>query len=234
MRVTKAIIAILHGVYAPSRIREVTKDAAMAVFAIAVVVVSLTSTWAALNEQNDPILAAEAATLLPTPTQAKQAPKNVDLSAPKRQFTVALGGALQKTIIPSVSAALMFMIVGRFLTNQNIGYLQSLAAFSATALIEVLGIVISYLIHVAFHTIRFGLHAGVFVDPHTHPMWFVWLQNLDVFSLWQFIAAGVGIVVWNDLHWKYGIIVGGTVWFVSRLILGSFSLMAWFSALMGQ
>lgn len=234
MRITKAILAILHGVYAPSRIREVTKDAAMAVFAIAVVVISLTSTLVALDEQNDPILSAEAASLLPTAAKEQNPTKVVDLSAPKRQFTVALGGALQKTIIPDVAAAFMFMIIGRFLTNGNIGYLQSLAAFSATALIEVLGILVSYLFHRAFHTIHFGLHAGVFIDIHTHPLWFVWLQNLDVFSLWQFLAAGIGIVVWNDLHWKYGIVVGGTVWFVSRLVLGSFSLMAWFSALMGQ
>lgn len=234
MRVTKAIWALLHGVYAPRRIQEVTKEAAMAVFAIAVVIVSLSSAWAALVEQDDSVLMAEATNILPAAALGKYPNNQVDLSAPKRQFTVALGGALQKTIIPYVSAALMFMLFCRFLTNGNIGYLQSLAAFSATALIDVVGTLMLLAFHLGFHTIRSGLHIGVFVDPHTHPFWFIWLQNLDIFSLWQFLAAGIGAMVWAGMHWKYGIVVGCTVWGVSRLILASFSIMAWLSSLMGK
>ena len=232
MRVTKALAALVHGVRAPSRIQEVTTEAAMAVFAIAVFLVAFANTWSAIIEQGNPALVAESARLLPTATlPGGSSVPNVDLSLPQRQFTQVLGGALQKTIVPYVVMALAAMIFLRFAANAQVGFLQCLAAVSATALIDVLGIVVSTGMHLGFETTRAGLHAGVFLDPIRHPMWFLWLQSFSVATLWQFLAACIGLVTWTGLHWRYGVVIGGVVWITTRVILGGFALLAWIVSL---
>ena len=234
MRVTKALAALVHGVRAPSRIQEVTTEAAMAVFAIAVFLVAFANTWSAITEQGNQALVAESAKLLPAATMPLPGGSSVpavDLSLPQRQFTQILGGALQKTIVPYVVMALAAMIFLRFAANAQVGYLQCLAAISATALIDVIGIVISTLMHLGFETTRAGLHAGVFIDPISHPMWFLWLQSFSIATLWQFVASCIGLVTWSGLHWRYGVVVGGVVWIVTRLVLGGFALMAWIVSL---
>lgn len=225
MRVVKALKALIDGVIAPQRIQNVTIEAAMAVFAMAVFLVAMANTWSAITEQANPALVAESARLLPSAEATKDAA--IDLSLPQRQFTQVLGGALQKTIVPYVAMALVAMFVLRFSANAQIGFLQTLAAVSATALIDVLGIVVSTLLHLGFETTRSGLHAGVFLDPVSHPMWFLWLQSFSLFTLWQIMAACVGLITWAGLHWRYGIVTGGIVWLVTRLVLGGFALMAW-------
>ena len=232
MRVVKAFSALINGVRAPQRIQEVTTEAAMAVFAIAVFLVAFANTWSAITEQGSPALVAESARLLPASTMSggASAPA-VDLTLPQRQFTQVLGGALQKTIIPYVVMALVAMIFLRFAANAQVGFLQCLAAISATALIDVIGIVVSTGMHVGFETTRAGLHAGVFVDPIAHPMWFLWLQSFSVATLWQFVAACIGLVTWTGLHWRYGVVIGAVVWVTTRVVLGGFALLAWIVSL---
>lgn len=232
MRVVKAFHALLNGVRAPQRIQEVTKEAAMAVFAIAVFLVAFANTWSAMTEQANPALVAESARLLPTATlPGGTSVPNVDLSLPQRQFTQVLGGALQKTIIPYVAMSLVAMMFLRFAANAQVSFLQCLAAISATALIDVIGIVVSTAMHLGFETTRAGLHVGVFIDPISHPMWFLWLQSFSLATLWQFVAACIGLVTWTGLHWRYGVVVGGIVWVTTRLILGGFAILAWIVSL---
>ena len=235
MRVVKAFKALLDGVVAPQRIQNVTIEAAMAVFAIAVFVVAITTVWSVDLQQGNKQLAAESARLISsTSAQRGSSAPQVDLSLPQRVFTQALGEALQKTIIPYVALAALAMILFRFTTNVQTRYLQSLAAVSATALIDVIGIIVATFMHLAFETTRAGFHAGVFIDPQVHPMWFVWLQTFSVASLWQLIAASVGLATWNRLNWRYGIVVGIILWVASRLVLGGFTIMDWIVVLRTQ
>ncbi|MBM4177895.1 MAG: hypothetical protein FJ211_00995 [Ignavibacteria bacterium] len=235
MRVVKAFAALRDGVVAPQRIENVTIEAAMAVFAIAVFLVAITTVWSVDLQQGNSQLAAESARLISsTTTQRVTEVPQVDLSLPQRVFTQALGEALQKTIIPYVALAALAMTLFRFTTNVKVRYLESLAAISATALIDVFGIIVATMVHLMLGTMRAGFHAGVFVDPQIHPMWFVWLQTFSVASLWQLMAACVGLASWNSLNWRYGIVVGAILWLVSRLILGGFSLMDWIVVLRTQ
>ncbi|MCX6141097.1 MAG: hypothetical protein NTX15_09760 [Candidatus Kapabacteria bacterium] len=228
MRIIAAGKALWHGVRAPWRVQEATSQAATAIFAVAVLLIVAVSTWCAILENGDPALVAESRTLsqltemLPVAKDAQ-----LDLSTPQRQFTGALGGALMVTIGTTAALAGFFLIAMRFMTNAPVTYSMAIVAVSSSAIIQGLDLLVSVAGHIYFHSARAGLHAGLFVSPIDAPMLFTWLQRISLFSLWQYIAIAIALSTWGGLHRRYGIVVGAVVWFITRLILGAFTLVSW-------
>lgn len=226
-RFITALRALTGGVRSPGSVPALQKEAAMACFAIAVFLVSLVQIGSVAVKRQNMSLATESARIawLNEPTAEDQG--HISAIDGDHPFTRLLGETLIKTIVPFTGAAVVFMVFMPFLTNVKSRFLQSLAAVSATALIEVLGVSLETVLQLSFGTTRAGLHAAVVVDPQAHPLWFFWLQNFSLYSLWQFLAAGAMLTTWSGLHWRYGVIVGGSSWIAARLLLGVLALMAW-------
>lgn len=233
MRITAAMRSIWFGLIDPKRIREISADAAAAVFAVAVLAVSITGTVCTLWEQGHPRLAAESAILSQQEPASAQKSAQIDLSTPQRQFTGALGGTLIITIVSYATLAGLFMILVRFLTNCTIPYSRAIIAVSSTALVAMLDSLVTTGLHAMFGTVQVGLHAGVFVRPTETPMLFTWLQLVSVESIWRYLAISVAIVTSENLHWRYGVVVGLIVWVVTRLIFGIMALVGWVVGLQG-
>lgn len=233
MRITAAILSIWYGLVDPKRVKQVSTDAATAVFAVAVLATALTGTFCSLWEQGHPSLVADSAVLSQQAMQTAPGSAEIDLSTPQRQFTGALGGTLIITIVSIAALAGLFMIMVRFLTNAGPTFSRAIIAVSSAALIVIVDTIVTSTLHVSLGTVRFGLHAGMFIQPTESPMLFTWLQLLSVGSIWRFIAIAVALVTWENLHWRYGIVVGLVVWTISRLAFGIMTLVGWVVGLQG-
>ena len=226
MRSLAAIRALWFGITDPGRVPAEIKDAAVAVFATAVLLLSLTMTAATLVESTDVVLQKESS-VLARGAQNLLGSEQVDLSSSQRRFTAVLGGALMNAIISTVVLGVMFWILLRFMTDQPISYLTALAGVSAMSGIDVVKSIAMTPLHLLTHSNRIGLHAGIFTDPSSHPFLFAWLQRFDVFSLWQYLAIGAVLAISAHLHHRYGLVVGGVVFLIVQLLFGGLTLVAW-------
>lgn len=233
MRVVSALRAMWFGLVDPTRIQEISRASATAVFAVAVLLVSMTSTWCAMWEQGDLALAAESRILLQHSATSPVKTSQLDLSTPQRQFTAALGGALIVTIVSTAVVSGLFLILIRFMTNVSVTYRQCIIAASAVSGVIIADTVLSSALHVIFHTSQAGLHAGVFLRPAESPMLFTWLQRISLFSVWQYIAIAIALVTWEGLHWRFGLVTGTIVWLITRLLFGLLTLVGWIVGLQG-
>jgi hypothetical protein len=125
----------------------------------------------------------------------------------------------------------LFLVLMRFMTDAPVTYGMAITSVSATALIQVIDLLMSTGAHMVFGTLRAGLHAGVTMDPASSPMLFTWLQQISLPSLWQYLAASVALATWGGLHARFGIVVGLVVWVISRLVHGGFTLVGWILSL---
>lgn len=233
MRITAAMRSIWFGLVDPRRIRQTPTEAAAAVFAVAVLAVSLVGTLCTLWEQGSASLVRESAILSQQTPAATGAAEGIDLSLPQRQFTGALGGTLIITIVSYAALAGVFMILVRFLTDCAVSYSKAIIATSSLALVSMLDSFIATALHVVTGTIKIGVHAGVWLQPSESPMLFTWLQLISLESVWRYLAIAVALITWENLHWRYGIVVGLVVWGVTRAIFGLMALVGWIVGLQG-
>lgn len=227
-RLISAFRALWVGLTAPSRFAERSADTAVAIFAAAVLVLSVVTTASTFLESSDAVLAGEM-TLLGS-IQQQAGADTVDLSSSQRQFTAMYGGALIRSIISIAVLAGAFYLLGRFLTDQPFTYSMSIGAVASTALIDVLQQLVYVPLHLLTHTSRYGLHAGIMVAPSQHPFLFAWLQRFDVVMWWQYVAIAMALGSLTGLHRNYGYVVGSVVFVVVQLIFGGFALVAWITA----
>ena len=226
MRVTAAGRALYDGVFHPANVKRATVDAAVSIFSVIVLLLTAADTAATFIESSDPSLVRESAALI----HAERLLSNegtVDISTPSRQFTAVMGGALVKSIVSILMLSAIGLGAARFLTSGIYGAAVALACVSAASAIELLRSVVETSMHMIFHTIRAGLHAGVFVDPSLHPFLFSWLQRIDLFGIWFYLAFAVAMVSWEGLHFKYGLVIGGVVFVVVQTVFALLTVMSW-------
>ncbi len=227
MQTLTAFRALWQGIRDPRTIERPTASTAVAIFAAAVMVVTVASTIAAYVEHANPALRAETEQLDALGPQQMGKGASVDTDTANRQFTAVLGGALIRSVVSMAAMALMFFALTRFLTNAAVPYSQAIAAVSATAGIEAMRSLFSIIPHVIFETSRAGLHLGVFLKPLDHPFLFAWLQRVDLFNVWHYLAAAMALVTWSNLHYRYGWVVGLVVFLVVQTLMGGLTLVAW-------
>ena len=228
MRVFTVARTMWNALRSPEQLKDATTEVATAMFAVAILLVSAASTVAALIEEGNPVLVAQNNALTYSSSQPPAGGQpGVDLSLPQRQITGVLGGALLVTIVSTIALAGVFWVLVRFMTDAPVTYGMALTTVSATALIGVLDIALSVVLHTSTSTIRAGLHLGVLVDPVEHPAMFSWLQRLSVVSLWQYLVIGIGLCTWGGLHRRFGIVTGSIVWGVVGLVMGGIALVTW-------
>lgn len=227
MRVITVARAMWNALRSPEQLKDATTEVATAMFAVAVLVLSAASTIAALIEEGNPALVAQSKALTYVTEPTADGQPGVDLSLPQRQVTGVLGGALLVTIVSTIALAGVFWVLVRFMTDAPVTYGMALIVVSSTALIGVLDIALSVVLHAATSTLRAGLHLGVVVDPIEHPAVFSWLQRLSLVSLWQYLVIGIGICTWGGLHRRFGVVTGSIVWVVVGLVMGGIALVTW-------
>ncbi|RPI68376.1 MAG: hypothetical protein EHM43_05085 [Ignavibacteriae bacterium] len=229
-RLASAFKALWFGLVSPQRLSDITTESAVAIFAAAVLVLSVTNTATAFIEGSDPALSAESKTLLSYQPGLSSGGEQVDLSSSQRQFTAVFGGALIRAIISMAVLAGLFYLIARFLTDQPFRYSLAIAAVGSAVLIEVIQSAVTVPAHLFFHTSRAGLHLGAFIAPTQHPFLFAWLQRFDVFALWQYIVIAMGLGSTTGLHYRYAFVVGPVVFTVVQLIFGGLALVAWITS----
>ncbi len=227
MRVVSAFRALWFGAATPYRVPETPLTALLAVFAVAVLTMSLADAAAAIVEWRNETLLSQSMLLGP---QSGSADSALVRDLPQREFTAALGGSLMENIIASLVMSGFLLVLVRFMTNAAVTFPMALVCVSATALIQVADVGVSSAIHVFTGSIQYGLHAGSFVNPALSPAWFTALQKTSVFSLWQYLSATSALAVWGGLHWRYGLITGAVAWVVTRLLFALFTLISWMVA----
>ncbi len=230
MRLLTVFRAMWHGLVAPQRIREATEESAVAIFAAAVLVLSLASTAAAFIEEGNADLRAESA-VLSQYGMVSSDEELVDLSSAGRQFTAVFGGALMISVGKIVVLAGIFLLFMRFMTNAPVGYRMALAAVGATISIDFVRMAFTVPLHLITNTAQVGPYLGLLASPTEAPFMFTWLQRLDLFSIWQYFAIGVALAVWNGLHYRYGFVVGGIVFAVVQVLFAGASIVAWMLSL---
>ncbi|HCN04004.1 MAG TPA: hypothetical protein DIS79_00155 [Bacteroidetes bacterium] len=215
----------------PVRIPDVRTATALSMFAVAVLLVTAASTCFQYLEAQDATLARHAealATRLGAPEQPTTTTEGVDLSSPQRAFTAILGITLLREVVSMVAMAGVLLGLMRFMTNADLGFGAAISSVAATAFIQILGAGVTTLFHLITHDMRWGLHAGIFIEPMSSPFLFAFLQRVDVAALWQYVAAAVGMASWAGLDRRYGIIVGTVSWATILIVVfGGMSLLSW-------
>jgi len=214
---------------APRRIIETRTTPVTAFFAVAVFVSTIISVGASYVEDGQPTLRAENSAFERMSTSKEEPPSNtdaapVDLTPPARTFTAILGGALIKSIMPIVVLAAVFFSLVRFMTNAPLTYGSAISIVSVSTSIMSAELILNTALHVLVGTTRAGIHAGVVVDPGTHPFLFMFLQNVAPIELWRYIVIASVMAQTNGLHWRYGVILGPIVWIVVILAMGLLAL----------
>lgn len=227
MRIISASKALWHFLVAPWRVQEATPQTAMASFAIAVLLIAMTSTWCAMLENGDVSLAVESRILTQNAAVAPVKDAQLDLSSPQRQFTGALGGALMVTIVSIAALAGLFLIMTRFMTDAPVTYSMAMVSVASSALLQCADLALTTTSHLTFHTARAGLHAGIFISPLEAPVLFTWLQRISLVSVWQYIAIAIALTTWGGLHRRFGVVVGLVVWIITMLVFGALTLVNW-------
>ena len=220
-----ALRALWQGLRDPRSIAAVSVPTAVAIFAAAVLVVTLADTAAVFAEASSVSLSKESVQLTTIVPGSETGSSTT--AVPAKAFTAAFGGALILTTVSYAAMAGLLWLLMRFLTNERVGYAMALGAVSATAGIEVVQTSLTTGLHLLTGSVRYGLHLGVVVSPAEHPYLFLWLQRLDVLTAWQYIAAAMVLSVWSGVHYRYGIVVGGLVFAVVQAVFGLLSLISW-------
>ncbi len=226
MQTLRAFSALWWGLRDPRRIPVPDTTTAVAIFAAAVMVLSAVWTLSVYVEQSSADLRAESE-LITAAGPRDLAPASSANTSPQREFTAVLGGALMRSVVTQAAMAAIVWLLFRFLTNATAGFSAALAAVSATASIEAVRALATAPLHMFTGSMRFGLSAGILVSPADHPHLFLWLQRLDLLSLWHYIAACMALAVWQGLHHRYGWVVGGVTFAVVQILMGAASLVAW-------
>lgn len=217
MQFLDVLRAMVLAVRAPWRLAAYADRRAATFFAVAVLAVTSVKVVASVYTRADPWLQAESELLTPAPKGDGQ----VDLSQPKRQFTAYLGGAVFTTIVSTLALAGLMMVVGRFLTDKPYSFGHAVIIVSSASSIAILGTIIETSLQLATHSMRWGPHLGIIVEPGSSPYMFAALQRVDAFALWEYLVVGMGLVRCYGLHHRYGLVVGLVVWLTTVLAFGA-------------
>jgi len=215
----------------PERIPDVRTATALSIFAVAVLLVTITSTAFQYLEAQDSELTKRSeaiVTQLGGSQQSAPAADGIDLSSPQRAFTAILGTTLFREVVSIVVMAGVLLGLMRFMTNADLGFGAAISSVASTAFIQIIGGGVTTLFHLLTHDIRWGLHVGIFVEPTSSPFLFAFLQRADVTAMWQYVAAAVGMASWAGLDRRFGVIVGAVTWItVLTVVFGGMSLLSW-------
>lgn len=232
MRISKAFDALKNGLIAPEKVYESSIETALAIFALAVFVLATVATFSAYVEDGSADLRAEAMVLSEYGMAPSSGEEGADpvVSTATKTFITVFGGAIMMSLGKIGVLAWVFMVLGRFMTDAVISFRIALASVGATALIDLLQGLFLVPLHLALGTVRWGLHLGSLVAPTEAPFLFTWLQRIDLFSIWQYLAIGVIMAVWSGLHKKFGLVVGSVVYVVVQLLFAAVTLLSWFTS----
>lgn len=215
----------------PERIPDVRTATALSVFAVAVLLVTMASTTFQYLEAQDAELSKQAKVLggnLGAPPESSETAEGIDISTPQRVFTAILGITLLREVVSIVVLAGVLLGLMRFMTNAELGFAAAVSSVASTAGIQILGGGITTLLHLITHDVRWGIHAGIFVEPTSSPFLFAFLQRADVASAWQYLAAAIGMASWAGLDRRYGVVVGVVAWLVIlTVVFGGMTMLSW-------
>ncbi|MBU3740841.1 MAG: hypothetical protein FGM24_00995 [Candidatus Kapabacteria bacterium] len=214
--------AMVLALRAPWRVADYVDRRATTFFAVAVLCVTAVNVVATLNTQADAQLSAEAALLTPKP----EASGGVDLRQSGRQVTAILGGAVFTTSMSIIVLAGLMMVVGRFLTDQPYRYGHAIIVTSGASAIVMLRVVVETSLQLATHSVRWGPHLGIVVDPSASPYVFAALQRVDVFTLWEYVVIAIGLVRTQGLHDRFGYVIGLVVWLLMIILFSGATTVA--------
>ncbi|MBI2794984.1 MAG: hypothetical protein HYX66_10095 [Ignavibacteria bacterium] len=227
MRLIVALKSLVFAVVNPARLHEAQAASATAVFAVAVLLLTTAETGLAYLHAADPKLETESVRISLPMQPPGQEKESVALSNEKRQFTAIMGGALLKTFLSLIMLSALALGVARFLTDKQYSVSIAIICVSAATGIDLVRFLVETPLHITLHTVRFGLHLGVFVDPSQNPLLFSWLQRLDVFGLWYYVALSIGITTSEGLHRRFGIVVGVILFGIVQIVFAGLTLIAW-------
>jgi hypothetical protein len=227
VRLLVALKSLVFAVVNPTRLHETQAASATAVFAVAVLLLTSAETGLAYLQAADPRLEMENASITLPLQQIGQDKQSVAMSNEMHQFTAIMGSALLKTFLSLIMVSALALGVARFLTDKQYSVSIAIICVSAATGIDLLRFLVETPLHLILHTVRFGLHLGVFVDPAQYPLLFSWLQRLDVFGLWYYVALSIGITTSEGLHRKFGIVVGVILFGIVQIVFAGLTLIAW-------
>ncbi len=234
MRSVLALRALWFAIVAPWRLKESTTGAAVATFALAVLLGAFVASGVQMWEHSDTALVNENRQFAVVTGTANAEPQQQDvvpLDSAGRQFTALLGNNLLVLVLSLIISSGVYMLLARFLTSETYTFSMAMVCVSATTSIFIIGTVVTAAIHIASDSMRYGIHAGAAVDPLASPFLFLWLQRIDAFSFWQAMATGVGLTTWVGLDRRYGYVVGAVVWLTVLLVFfGVSSIVSWILA----
>ncbi len=230
MLLGQSLRIVLLGLISPSRVVIGSTRTALSVFALSVVLIVTSSLVAAYIEPAPVVMASRnAGNDAVSHTNAVGTDKDIeiDLSSPQRVFTMRLGVSIVRVMISTVLIVGLLQGMLRFLTDIPFTFTIALGAVSATSLLEVLRTVTYAVVHWLTDSVRWGLHLGVVVDPAQQPILHAWLQHLDPLIWWQYVAMAIIACVQQQLHPRYGLVIGTAVFAVAIIIIGGIALVGW-------
>jgi hypothetical protein len=219
-QIVKALRALRDAIMHPERSCLDEHLRVVSLFAVAVLLLTMMNTIAAIIVQQYPEISQQMDMLRPS------APHDERVDVPAREFTGQLGGALMVSMGTMLAHAALLFVLARFMLNLPATFSQSLMAVASTAGIGALGTIVLTTSQVASGTIQVGPHLGWVVSPSSSPFLFAWLQRVNVFTAWEHVAAAIGLVALYQHHRTYGLVVGFTTWIVTMVVFAGFSVLA--------
>lgn len=231
MRAASAFQTLWMALVAPSKAVLASSRDCVATMAAAVIVLVTVQTVVSYAEATSPQLASEAerSALVNQIRAGDSSQESVEIVNSERSFTAQLGTVMITTIAGLGIAGLVLMLVGRFLTNEDISFTLAIGAVASSALIDVARLVLYLPLHLLGGSVRWGIHLGAFVSPEQHPFLFSWLAKVDPLLWWQYVVMAIVMSVNVKLHYRYGIVIGTVVYLLLLSAVGGFAFVGYLS-----
>lgn len=227
MRISLAAKTMWGALWHPTVTSVQSRSNAVAVFALAVIVLTATQLVVSYCEASNSSITDQVrqSSIIEKLRDREHSAPTPDGAVPNENvFTVQLGTALITTVIGLAVAALAFALLFPFLTNQPANYFTASGAVSAAALVGVIRTLLYLAIHLATGSLQWGLHAGVFVDIVQQPFLFTWLSKIDPLLWWEYVVMAMVLSNSVGLHYRYGLVIGSLVYTVMIIGVGSLAL----------
>ncbi|MBN1396920.1 MAG: YIP1 family protein [Bacteroidetes bacterium] len=114
------------------------------------------------------------------------------------------------------AGALFLWLANKTILNSPVGYEKHLELYGICSWIGVLGGIITVLMMLGLGTMTATPGAGLALLGSFDPVnkWHLLIASLNIFSIWQTVAVGIGLSVFSDKKIITGIAVAFALWFI--------------------
>jgi hypothetical protein len=181
---------------------------------------SLFVAW--LHRQNPVLIAENIAMMKPWMKNGAKQQSSTLTSLP---FDQALLSTLTTSFIGILAFGFVMWIIHWALTKESKKLYEIAGIASYGSGIYAIGVILTGVSAFVFDSLRWGLHAGILIDPASNPFVFAILARVNLFSIISYVLASYAVIGYSRIESRYGVFASIFAIFIILAWYGIFALM---------